>query len=92
MIFGNASSWFIGTGSYNNSTGTFSGSLICDPIANAAWVICGSGGNHWCGSDGSCAYNWAYNGLYGYYYVGYASPAYVVNVSALHIQFVTQQW
>ena len=44
---------FYGTGNYNNSTGKFTGNLIC----NAVNDYCGTKSFRWCGSDSNLAWN-----------------------------------
>lgn len=84
---------FQGTGTYNSSSGTFTGSLICDPATVSTY--CGANGHARCGTNASCAWNIAaYSG--GTYSTWMASPSYyyrtgagVADVSALSVNTVT---
>ena len=56
----------------DTANNTFSGDLKCDPATVSAY--CGTGGLYWCGSDGSCAWGYAYGGgSYNNYSLGVAA-------------------
>lgn len=73
----------LGTGSYNSSTGTFSGSFICDPATYGTG--CGTGSNWWCnGTDTACA--WHYSSI------SYGPYKGVVRTADLPVTSATQKW
>lgn len=75
---------FRGMGSYNSATGKFSGQIVYNGLGS------GQSGQVWCGSDPYCAWYSA-----NYYYAGGGGGygrSYVVGVSALPVNSVTQIW
>jgi prepilin-type N-terminal cleavage/methylation domain-containing protein len=86
-------SWllFYGVGSYNSSTGTFSGDLMCDPAT--VNTSCGTDGRIWCGSSGFCACSNAGVCDYWQWYWNFLNyNKYTVGVSALPVNTVTAKW
>jgi len=82
---------FYGTGSYNSSSGTFSGSMTCDPATYGGQ--CGFGGQIWCGNNTACAYAYGWASI-GYYQIGGFFYKYTENVQVAGIPVVGvgQRW
>jgi prepilin-type N-terminal cleavage/methylation domain-containing protein len=82
---GSYSTWFLGYGAYDSSTGNFSGQLTCDPVTNLpASLNCKAyyfTAEHW-STTAADAYNWAGNPFL----------LYLVGVQNLPVNSVTRRW